>query len=188
MVTVEILLILILVIQVSGFLILGLLIHKWTSKRSTMNNQKPPIPAPKPVYSRTSPMSEHPMVYQKWREEVKRTIEYQCLSIRNAVVKQTIDIHQKEMELAPKAFLFDEEILREVYPPEQLDILNEYLATFHKYLELHWYTKERRLKSVFSGRISNIDSEAGRMVYRSKLVVNEFDRLYNQLTAEKPAE
>ncbi|AOM82756.1 hypothetical protein [Salisediminibacterium beveridgei] len=177
----DILLVLNLIILITGFVILGLLVRNWIGKKSEVPKRAhsfSPLPS---VYASSPSHPDHPMVHQRWRNEVKRTIELQCLSIRNAVAKQTIDIHQTEMELAPKSFLFDDDILKEVYQPEQLDILNEFLSTFQKYLELHWYTKERRMKTVFTGRISNIDSEAGRMVYRSKLVVNEFDRLYQQL-------
>lgn len=177
----DILLTLMLISQLAGFIILGLLMRKWTGKKQEIPKRPKSFPSLPSVYANHPSFPDHPLINQRWRNEVKRTIELQCLSIRNAVAKQTIDIHQTEMDLAPKAYLFDEEILKEVYHPEQLNILTEFLSTFHKYLELHWYTKERRMKTVFTGRISNIDSEAGRMVYRSKLVVNEFDRLYQQL-------
>ena len=173
----------ILTVQIIGFLFIGIMIRNKNgqSTRSQTTNRPEQQHEPKIRYRQAPPMPDHPIVHQKWRDEVKRTIELQCLSIRNAVSKQTVDIHQKEIEFAPREFLFDEDVLQEVYDQEERELLKTFLATYHKYLELHWLTKEQRLKTVFSGRISNVDSEAGRMVYRSKVVVKEFDRLLHEL-------
>lgn len=129
----------------------------------------------------TETFRPHPMVEQKWEEEVKRTIEYQCLSIRNAVFKQTIDIHRREIELAPKDFLFDREILIRIYTPNELDIIDRFIQTFDAYLAECWYTKDGKLKTVFSGRISNVHSEAGNLIHRSKYLTQELDHLLKQL-------
>lgn len=178
----QFLLVIILTVQIAGFLFIGMLFINRTGKTSNQASSKPEKPnVTHSIYQQSPPLPDHPVVHQKWRDEVKRTIELQCLSIRNAVSKQTVDIHQKEIEFAPRHFLFDEDVLQEVYNEKELDLLKTFLATYHKYLELHWLTKEQRLKTVFSGRISNVDSEAGRMVYRSKVVVNEFDRLLAEL-------
>ncbi|ADH99686.1 hypothetical protein [Salisediminibacterium selenitireducens] len=173
----------ILTVQIIGFLFIGIMIRNRSGRSAGRQTPYKPEqqPEPKVHYRQAPPMPDHPIVHQKWRDEVKRTIELQCLSIRNAVSKQTVDIHQKEIEFAPRQFLFDEDVLQEVYDQEERDLLKTFLETYHKYLELHWLTKDQRLKTVFSGRISNVDSEAGRMVYRSKVVVKEFDRLLNEL-------
>ena len=172
----------ILTVQVIGFLVIGLMIRRKKERTTAQTSKRPEQQQGPPLrFQEAPPMPDHPIVHQKWRDEVKRTIELQCLTIRNAVSKQTVDIHQKEIEFAPRRFLFDEDVLQEVYDQDERDLLKTFLATYHKYLELHWLTKEQRLKTVFSGRISNVDSEAGRMVYRSKVVVKEFDRLLSEL-------
>ena len=142
----------------------------------------PPAKTMPPDPKMESSQNRHPFVDEKWREEVKRTVELQCLSIRNAVFKQTIDIHQREIELAPKSFLFDEDILEEVYTAEELAVLNTFMDLFQTYLNHHWYTSQQQLKSVFSGRISNVESEAGKLVHRSKYLCSNMDQLLRKLT------
>ncbi|SER44338.1 hypothetical protein [Salisediminibacterium halotolerans] len=167
-------------------LTLSLLIYRRVQSLRLNTDTKPLTPA-----QQTRPVQEEFLSNEaldaEWREEVKRTVEYQCLNIRNAVFKQTVDIHQREIELAPKHFLIDRDVLVDVYSRNELAIIDGFLRSFHHYLEEHWYTTDRQLKSVFPGSISNTQSEAGKVVYRSKQLTAEFDQLLAQLRFTLPS-
>ena len=55
-----------------------------------------------------------------WNTEVKRTMELQCMSVRNAVQKQTVEIHKKEIELAPREPSLTSDQIKDVYSTEQI--------------------------------------------------------------------
>lgn len=115
-----------------------------------------------------------------WEEEVKRTVELQLMRIRNAVQKQTSSIHKKEIELAPKSFIFDDKKLMKVYNEEQRLILQTYISSFDTYLHRYWYTKNGKLKTVFKGTIENPETQAGQLVRSSHELCHQMDLWINE--------
>lgn len=108
-------------------------------------------------------------------EEVRRTTELQWLRIRNAIQKQTQDIHKKEMELAPREFLFSTESLSRVFNEQQMESILSFSKAYQQYLDRFWYTKNRQLKSVFKGETTDPQTEAGQLVRSSHELCHQMD-------------
>jgi len=126
---------------------------------------------------------------QQWEEEVKRTVELQLMRIRNAVQKQTTSIHKKEIELAPKSFIYDDQQLRKIYNEEQRSILHTYISSFNTYLDRFWYSKKGQLKTVFSGKTDNPETQAGQLAQASHELCHQMDHwLHEFLHTETPPE
>ncbi|SDN38455.1 hypothetical protein [Alkalicoccus daliensis] len=111
----------------------------------------------------------------EWLKEVIRTLEFQCLRIRNAVDKQTDKIHYTEMKLAPKHYLGGDERLLNALSEEQKALVEEFYRLYQTYLQQHWFTKKGTLKTVFSGNDSLPDSDAAQLKYASKELVEKMD-------------
>ncbi|SER46203.1 hypothetical protein [Salipaludibacillus aurantiacus] len=114
-------------------------------------------------------------------DERKRTIELQLLRIRNAVQKQTEDIHNKEIELAPKSLIFDTNTLKELYPPDQQALIHSFMNSFNNYLDRYWYTDKGKLKTVFRGAAHKTDTEAGKLVLASRELCHDMDQWLKKL-------
>lgn len=104
---------------------------------------------------------------EAWDKEIIRTIELQCLRIRNAVDRQTERIHYTEMKLAPKKILGSDPRLLANLSKEQQALLEEFYQLFDSYLQTHWYSSHGSLKTVFSGSEDNPASDAGKLVRAS---------------------
>lgn len=120
----------------------------------------------------------------EWKEEVRRTTELQCLQIRNAIQKQSQDIHKKEIEIAPKALLFQPDELTDAFNKQQIEIIVIFSNAYQSYLERFWYTRNGKLKTVFTGTTANQDSEAGQLVRASRELCHQMDiwlhKFYNE--------
>ena len=124
-----------------------------------------------------------------WEEEVKRTVELQLMRIRNAVQKQTTSIHKKEIELAPKSFIYDDQMLTKVYKEEQRMILYTFISSFNTYLDRFWYSKKGQLKTVFSGKTDNPETQAGQLAQASHELCHQMDLwIHEFLHTEAPSE
>jgi hypothetical protein len=137
----------------------------------------------KRVYNKkSSPETEGTLegVYEL-EEERKRTIELQLLKIRNAVQKQTEDIHKKEIELAPKSLIFDNYTLKDLYPPDQQALIHSFMHSFNNYLDRYWYTDKGKLKTVFRGAAHKTDTEAGKLVLASRELCHDMDQWLKEL-------
>ncbi|MCE7791073.1 hypothetical protein K8O68_01415 [Salipaludibacillus sp. CUR1] len=114
-------------------------------------------------------------------DERKRTIELQLLRIRNAVQKQTEDIHKKEIELAPKSLVFDTNSIKDLYLPDQQMLIHSFMNSFNNYLDRYWYTDKGKLKSVFRGAAHKTDTEAGKLVLASRELCHNMDQWLKEL-------
>ncbi|MGJ9384880.1 hypothetical protein [Salipaludibacillus sp. CF4.18] len=113
-----------------------------------------------------------------FEEEIRRTTELQWLRIRNAIQKQSHDIHKKEMELAPKQFLYSQETLSTVFNDQQMDAILSFSNTYQQYLTRFWYTKNGNLKSVFTGSTNDPHSEVGQLVRSSHELCHLMDKWF----------
>lgn len=112
---------------------------------------------------------------EEWRNEVIRTLEFQCLQIRNAVDRQTEKIHYTEMKLAPKHSLGADDRLLQALTEEQIALIKGFYQIYHNYLNNHWYTSKGSLKTVFSGAENDLSTDAGKLVQSSRELRGEMD-------------
>ncbi|SDY60483.1 hypothetical protein SAMN05421736_102391 [Evansella caseinilytica] len=116
-----------------------------------------------------------------WEEEMKRTVELQCLAVRNAVYKQTIDLHKKEIEYAPRKLTVPDQSLAALYSEEQRKTIHAFWTAYERYLQNHWYTDSGKIKTVFKGQTTDPDSEAGKLTGVSKQLTAYFDTLLEDI-------
>ncbi|MBU9724013.1 MULTISPECIES: hypothetical protein [Bacillaceae] len=147
-------------IQLTGLWILFRKLHileKFIHKPNTVNNKNNPYNS------------------VQWKDELKRTVELQCMEVRNAVQKQTVDIHKREIELSPKELSISENQLNKIYSFEQLMILNNFWEAYHTYIHKYWLTKNGEIKGVFQGTKVDPSSEISLLIGQSKLLTTQMN-------------
>ena len=151
------LLVLIIVLQIMiGWRVLNRL--KWKSVEENVQKKSP-----------SSVESDESHVYEmeeKWKEEIRRTVQLQCMTIRNAVQKQVDGLHAKEIQYSPRALSIPDEKLRQVYSEEQIDELKSYWSHYKHYINSFWLTSNGTVRTVFSERDAlRISQESQKLTY-----------------------
>ncbi|UCZ54714.1 hypothetical protein LGQ02_08205 [Bacillus shivajii] len=103
-----------------------------------------------------------------WQEEVQRTVELQCMQVRNAVQKQTHQLHKKEIELSPKRLSVTNDELFVVYNENQIQAIDAFWREYQSYLQKYWLTKDENVRTVFRGSEDDPQSESAKVIYASK--------------------
>ncbi|MDG5787659.1 hypothetical protein QA612_09130 [Evansella sp. AB-P1] len=111
----------------------------------------------------------------EWKEEVKRTVELQCMTVRNAVHKQTNDLHKKQIELAPRSLTIPMEFLETVYNKSKILILTEFWREYNLYLDSFWLKKNKSIKTVFKGEKDDPTSEINQIMRESEILTKKMN-------------
>ncbi|MDQ0257698.1 hypothetical protein J2S74_005160 [Evansella vedderi] len=104
---------------------------------------------------------------QYWKNEVRRTVELQCMMVRNAIQKQIVDIHMKEIQIAPRSLSIPYKTLEEIYTTEQLEIIVEFWQSYNEYLNKYWLTSSQNIKSTFpQQQVSQLVASSKQLTYQ----------------------
>ncbi|WP_017728125.1 hypothetical protein [Halalkalibacterium ligniniphilum] len=118
---------------------------------------------------------------ERLNEEQRHFVMLQIFQVRDAVYKQQRGIHAKAIEQAPKGPPLPPEDMAQLFQQEELDIINRFWQTFHRYLALHWYDQNNRIKTVFRGAETDSTSEVGQMMIASRQLIHKLDQFIAQL-------
>ncbi|ADU30076.1 hypothetical protein [Evansella cellulosilytica] len=116
-----------------------------------------------------------------WNDEIKRTVQLQCMQVRSAVQKQIDDIHKKEIEFAPKSLSIPLEKLSHVYSEDQLKVIHTFWEIYESYLKTHWLTNNGNIKNVFSGKKEDTESNVFKLHSASQRLHVELTTLFEEI-------
>ncbi|QOY35934.1 hypothetical protein AWH56_025340 [Anaerobacillus isosaccharinicus] len=123
------------------------------------------------------PYLEDETIHEKLKDELIATVLLKMLMIRNAVQKQTSNIHVKLIARAPKDTGIDKVLLTKVFSPQEVEIINKFWELFNQYRKDYWISNNGHLKTVFSGDLDKKTGDAGKLVFASDQLVLNLDKL-----------
>lgn len=123
------------------------------------------------------PYLEDHTIHEKLKDELIATVLLKMLMIRNAVQKQTTNIHVKLIERAPKDIGINQCLLTKYFTPQEVGNLNEFWELFIQYKRDYWISNNGHLKTVFSGDLEKKTGDAGKMAFASEQLVLTLDKL-----------
>ncbi|MBU8907162.1 hypothetical protein [Desertibacillus haloalkaliphilus] len=118
------------------------------------------------------------------QEELRSHLMLKALKVRHAVDKQTVSIHARLIENAPRSSGLTDKQLASTFSPQQLQAIEAYWQAFNDYLHAYWLTKNGKVKTVFRGHDRSKESEIGKMMHASHELLRKLDPLLDQLSNE----
>ncbi len=112
----------------------------------------------------------------EWEEEIKRTVELQCMQVRNSVQKQCTQLHKKEIELAPQELSIPSTLISAVYNKEEEIMIEQFWLAYRNYLNKHWLTTNGNIRSVFRGT-----EEVNEIHYASKQLTKKLNNYIQKI-------
>lgn len=118
------------------------------------------------------------LIDEQLKEEIRITILLKMFVIRNAVQKQTLNIHVKAMENAPHIIGISEEILIKAFSGQEIKLIKQFWNVFQQYVNNYWLTYNgQQFKTVFSGDVGKKTGDVGKMIVASEQLILKLDKL-----------
>jgi hypothetical protein len=121
--------------------------------------------------------SKEPPNNEYLKDELTATVLLKMFAIRNAVQKQTTNIHVHVIEQAPKGIGIDTQLLDKYFSNQNIVLIREYWQLFDDYLKNYWMSNNGKLKTVFRGVIDRKSGDVGELMQASEQLVLKLDKL-----------
>ncbi|KHF38867.1 hypothetical protein [Halalkalibacter okhensis] len=131
------------------------------------------------VSSHSSEFTEY--IQTRLIDEKKAHLLVLMYDIRDAVSKQKNDIHANLIINTPRHHNLSNAELAKMFSAEQIGTIQQFWASYTRYLHSHWIDHDGKVKTIFRGNKDATNSELFRLHHSSNLLVKQFDQLLTEL-------
>ncbi|OIJ15915.1 hypothetical protein BKP35_02715 [Anaerobacillus arseniciselenatis] len=129
--------------------------------------------------------NENDLSRQYLKEEVITAVFLKMFTIRNAVHKQTTNLHVKSIENTPTTIGISDDLLQKAFSKNNVEQINLYFHTYNNYRQKYWVNKHHKLRTVFPGDIAQKSGDVGKMMVASEQLVKQLDKMLTEIQKEE---